>query len=601
MESAATLSGYLVYLAQVFVPGIGLSELLGVWEKEELVARIGAAFGLGLGADTVVFTAATSGLQVGGVRLAGLGQSSSYVLIGVGLISLVASIAWRKKFTFPARPRKPDLFVFALMLALAGMVALQFQKYPIFPEFPSADYANHVGYVQGLISGSQTSIPGGILYFGVEYQLASALLLVGGLPLQTLRWTMGVLVVLSPLLVYLGSRRLFKSVGAALVATTVYALTGTIWFVSVFDGGLFPNFFGILSLFFLLAALMSLFERPRSPGAWGAYLLALVMTYFSHYSAVTLLPALLAVPLVQCLRARSDVKRYLVPVVVALAPAGLAFAASPSLVSRLIFLAEQGGGLPSLTTPIAGALSAVPVLGYMAAETYGDVSFVFLVIFAAVFLYRMDRERMAVLLIPLFWLASLLVAAPLNVSAWRFSLEAIVPLFLMAGYGVHSVLPRLQPQRRRGRPSTGGYLKVGVVLVLLLIPVIAFSWGVTSVGDSLADAAPSASAQQDVYAAMSWLQANTSSSSTYLSVSDWRFSSYTDEFFGRATNFTFFSQPGPAVQLAREKGYGYVIVTFAVTASIPPDPSLFPWNNFKQSSNLTLQYSNPDVEIFKVV
>ena len=48
---------------------------------------------------------------------------------------------------------------------------------------------------------------------------------------------------------------------------------------------------------------------------------------------------------------------------------------------------------------------------------------------------------------------------------------------------------------------------------------------------------------------------------------------------------------------AEQLGARYIIVTMAVTLSLPPTPSLFPWNNYRANSNLTLVYSNNDVRI----
>jgi endonuclease/exonuclease/phosphatase (EEP) superfamily protein YafD len=48
---------------------------------------------------------------------------------------------------------------------------------------------------------------------------------------------------------------------------------------------------------------------------------------------------------------------------------------------------------------------------------------------------------------------------------------------------------------------------------------------------------------------------------------------------------------------AEQLGARYIIVTMAVTLSLPPTPSL-PWNNYRANSNLTPVYSNNDVRIF---
>jgi hypothetical protein len=593
--------GYLAYLLWIFVPGLGFAELLGVWGQEGGIGeRLAVAFGMGLAVDTLVAAVKTSGLRAGGLVLSGMDASTVYATILLGLAVLSVSYASRRKLLFPARPKAQDLFLLFVILLQALMVYLYFQKYPIFPEYQSPDYANHVQFAQGLASGSLLSIPRGILYFGVHFQLAASILLAGGEPLVTVQRTMAVLVLLSPLVVYLGSKKIFSGEAPALVVTAVYSLTGTIWFDSVFNSGLYANFFGIIASLFLLAMIAGLFGRAGSPAAWAAFVLAAVMAYFSHYTAITLLPALLIVPVAQYFRARSDVRRYLLPPLAAVAPGAVALLAFPGLASLLITLAEEGGGSLSGSTALSLALSGLPVLGYMALEVFNDTEFVFLFIFAAVYAYRARGSKLPTMLVPLFWFLSLLVSSPTNVSAWRFSFEALVPLTLMAGYGLSSLLPKLHPPRRRGQSRIGQYAKIGVVLAILLAPLVAFSWGQTTVSDSLSSTGISAEAQRDVYAAIYWLKSNTPADSRYLSVSDWRFT-YTSLFFGRTTDYAFVSQPSQAISLARSNGDGYIIVTDLVTAAVPPIPSLFPWNNFRPSSNLTLVYSNSDVEVFKLV
>jgi hypothetical protein len=346
MSNEPFLGGYLVYLCEIFVPGIGLGELLGVWggEKNRLTTRLAYAFGLGIAVDTVVLVVRTSGFSVAGYTLKGIDPATIYFIIIVGVVAFGISVLRRRKVLLPIRPTLQDFALFAVMAALAVMVTLFVQKYPIFPEYNSPDFGNHVQTAQLLVSGALTSIPGGILYYGVHFQLASALLLVGGDPLVTVQRTMSILVVLSPLLVYLAASRVFSSAGAGLVAAAVYAFSGTVWFVSVFNVGLYANFFGILASLFLLVAVVDISGNIRSLPGWLVFVLAVAAAYFSHYTTITLLPALLGVPLIQLIRNRADLKRFLIPPIVAIAPAALVVVASPALVSHVLSLAVAGGG-----------------------------------------------------------------------------------------------------------------------------------------------------------------------------------------------------------------------------------------------------------------
>ncbi|MGH2638373.1 MAG: hypothetical protein ACRDF4_03720, partial [Rhabdochlamydiaceae bacterium] len=220
MSPDGFVPGYIVYLLEIFLPGIGFGELLNLWNSGETLAeRIALAFALGLSIDTIVFLIKTSGAA----GLVGISLDSVYFVIGLGIAAIVASAIIKRKIAFPVRPVRTDVVLFVIMLLLGSMLLVYFQKYPIFPEYFTQDPTVHVGYVESLISGSTTSIPSGLLYFGVHYQLASGVLLVGGEPLVVVQRVMAILVVISPLLFFHASRKLFSSERAALIITIIYA------------------------------------------------------------------------------------------------------------------------------------------------------------------------------------------------------------------------------------------------------------------------------------------------------------------------------------------------------------------------------------------
>ncbi len=159
-------AGFLLYLAEIFLPGIGFGELLHLWSKESsVVERIGLAFGLGLSIDTIFLLVRTSGL--GGLK--GIDIFTLYGIILAGIVALLLSFMRKRDIRFP-KPTKFDFILVAFILAQSLILLLYFAKYPIFPEYQSQDYAIHVQLAQGLISGSTTSIPSGILYYGIHYQ-----------------------------------------------------------------------------------------------------------------------------------------------------------------------------------------------------------------------------------------------------------------------------------------------------------------------------------------------------------------------------------------------------------------------------------------------
>ncbi len=596
------LPGYFFYVCEILVPGIGFGELLNVWRNGSgILERVAYAVGIGLSVDTLVLMLRTSGLSVFGIQLRGIDQQSIDFIVGLGLLALAVSILFRRRFVFPAMPRMVDYALFVIVLIQAVMIVAFFQKYPIFPEYQSPDFGNHVLTAEQLASGLITSIPAGILYYGIHFQLASSLVLVGGNPLVTVQRTMGLLVVLSPLLIYLAASRLFSSASAGLVASALYTLSGTVWFVSVFDVGLYANFFGFLIALFLLVATQDLFGNIRSRSFWTIFIIAIFAAYFSHYTIVTLFPAFLGVPLVQFVRNRADLKRFLIPPVVAAAPGALAAVASPTLIPHMLSLAVAGGGSLVGTTAVSSALASIPSVGYLALIVYDDVAFIFLLLFAGVYVYRALSGKNAILFVPLFWFIALLVVSPENLSSWRFSFEATLPLVLMASYAMFSLLPKLKIQKnRRGKSNaTGQYAKLLVVLLILLSPVVIGSWGTTMLSDSTTDTQAVAGSQSAVLTALEWVGNNTPSNSHYLSVTDWRFE-YTNLFYGRVTAFMYYPSQAQAISYAQQIGADYIIVTNVATLSIPPVTQDFPWNTYQSSANMTLVYSNSDVRVFQL-
>lgn len=597
MPGETFLAGYGIYLLEIFLPGVGFGELLGLWGDRGLGERLGIAFGLGLGVDTVVILVRTSGVALDGLELRGLDTFTLYFIIGAGLAALGTSLLWRRRLTIAVIPKWNDLAVLLLMLFLGGVLTLYFQKYPIFPEYNSADFAAHVQFATSLVSGSAVSIPAGILYYGVHYQIASAFLLVGGEQLVTARVTMAILVFLSPLLVYWVASELAGDRRAGIVVAVVYSLSATVWYVGVLGSGLYPNFFGILAVLFLVGCLARLSDNLGSARLWMAFLIALVMVAFSHYTAVTVVPALFVLPVARTLREGRKALRLFAPPLVVAAPGVVAALAYPSLISKLIILALQGGGIVPGATPLSGPLSGLPVLGYMALLTYDDVAFVTMLALAVAYIIG-GRSKKGLYFVPLVWFVSLIAASPISIEAWRFAYEALVPLVVMAGFGFFAVLPKKGVERKKKGSSKYVWLTLAVVVLLGLLVI--GSWGTSMVSDSLDSPGQFASYQGQVYDAIYWLGAHTPQNSTYLSVSDFRFT-YSSLFIGRTTYYHFTSQPSAAIAEARNLSAKYIIVTQGVTENVPPVPELFPWNNFPAtgSSNLILVYSTTDVRIYE--
>ena len=588
----------------IFLPGIGLGELLQVWKEGKTIAeRFAWALGIGLSFDTLVFMLRTSGLQIGGVHLVGMDLQTIYFILAVGLVTLSAGLGLHRRFNFPVKVVRTDLLIGVMTLGLGLLLLLQFNKYPIFPEYQSPDYQIHVEIAQSLLSGTLTSIPSGVLYFGVHFQLASAILLVGGEPLVVVQRTMAVLVLFSPLFVYLASVELFENQFVGLLNVAIYTFSGTIWFGSIFNSGLYANFFGILVALFLLSSLISV-TKPNAPRLiWAVFLLSTVAAYMSHYTEVTVFAAITLALLVKAVFRRKEVRPFLAPSIVIAAPAAIVVAIYPGIIGQLLASATQGGGSLIGSTTLSTLLSPWPVLGFLALEITDDVATIVLLALAAIFVYdALKAKRSTRFYLPLIWFLALIVVAPFNAGAWRFSYEALVPLTLLSGFAIYSVIPKhdatvKRQAFRRDRSRWKARLFVLIPLVLLL----AGSWGQRTVENGIDSPEVSSQAQQQVYSSIYWLRDNTLQNSTFLSVSDWRFT-YSSFLIGRNTIHNFISRPEEATKFAKGNGLSYIIVTNLVTESLPPVPQLFPWNNFPSTgtANLTLVYSGTDVRIYKV-
>ncbi|MDG6962095.1 MAG: hypothetical protein JRN25_07335 [Nitrososphaerota archaeon] len=592
--------GYVLYVAAVFIPGVGFGELFGAWKKSDGVAeKLGFALGLGLAVDTLVLVVRMSGLSVGGIVLSGLDLNTVYFLIAVGLLALATSLATKKAVALLSRPTREDAVILLIILIQAGLVYLFFTKYPVFPTYPSQDFRNHAEEAQALITGNLKMLPGGLLYYAAQGQIALALLCVGGFSILTAETTMAILAVFSPLIFYLASSKLFADKMTSIIITAIYALTGTVWYVTVFDAGLYPNFFGILASLFMLVAFVDVVRKEAGALDWVVFSLAMVLFYMAHYSDVALLPVFLILPLYQLVKDRSQFRRYMLPAIVLVAPAAIAALLLPGLYPYILALVENGRGNFVSHSTLSALLSGVPVLSYMAGEVNDDIEFLILMALTVVYVIKL-RGGNALMLFPLAWFL-ILIAVPANSNSWRFAFEGVIPLTFMAGYAVRALtFEKRSSGTKRLRRNISKRWRVAIILILLLTPIIVGSWTTEIVSDATTNTTVVSRGEYALYNATYWMSQSTPQNATFLSLTDWR-PSYLNSTIGRTSFLMFFSQPEPAIAYAEAHGASYIIVTFVVTVPVPSGPNVYPWYNFKPSANLTLAYSNEFVRIYKIV
>ena len=197
--------------------------------------RLGLAFGLAWPWTSWFIVARTSGINIGGKLMVGIGPETLEIMLAASLVALAAPILLRRRFTLWVKPERLDLYVLGLVLAQALLVVAHFYKYPIFPQFSSVDFSQHVMITGALQSGETTVFPGGILFYGVHLLMGSLVALSGDMTLVATQYAMAILAALSPLLVFVSVASLTSSKRAGLVGSLLYVATGFIWFGSIFD------------------------------------------------------------------------------------------------------------------------------------------------------------------------------------------------------------------------------------------------------------------------------------------------------------------------------------------------------------------------------
>ena len=602
----AFLPGYAVYLAAVLLPGYGLGELSGKWKGGDGVSRrLGYSLGYGLAVDTAVLGIRTLGPSIGGVTLRGIGPGTLVFLILLGPVFVGASYYRARRLTPLPRPEKSDLWILGCAAFVGAIVALYFAKYPLFPIYYNPDFVANVGRPAQLAAGS-SSVFGQILYGSAYYQVAMGFRAVGTANILTAELVMSILVALSPMLFYAVAADLFGASRPAAVATAIYALSGTVWAQMIYSDGLYPNFVGVLIELLLLAVFLDFAKDWRSHPLQLTMGFVVVAGYLSHFTMLALLGALLVATVIVGATRRPGFRGYIVAAAATLAPGALGMLVLQKVASRIILISYLNGPPQPLSTPLSGALSFLPSLAYLASDMRNDLGFVAMLALLLAALYKGAMGRETAIVVPAMWFFALLVAAPQDAAAWRFSLQAVVPLTLLAGYGLHAIMPRQrstkQKRLRAGDPYKFG---VAVLLALFIIPIAAPGWASTFALNMSQGTAAEAQVQSQVGAALSWASSNTPSSAYLLSVTDPTFL-YSGVQIGRNCTYEFFGNQSQAIAYAKHVGADYIVVTrynvFYNPLSAPSNdstPSL-PWFTYKPTSNFTLAFSNPDVKVFKL-
>jgi len=595
------LLGYLEFLVLLFLPGAALIELFRLGSDRSFAERLGLAFGLSMGLDVLVLAVRTSGLSP---VLLGIDPTTLGAMLGASLLGLVGTAAMRRKLSLISGLTRNDLIVLGLVVVQAVLVALHFSKYPIFPQFESADFTQHVHITTDLQSGGLALLPGGLLYYGVHLLMGALVALSGDLVLMATQYAMGILVALSPLLVYAAACSLLGTRRVAVISTLVYVASGAVWFGSVFDVGLYANFYGVLSILLLFALVPLILREPRSPGSWLAFAIAVGSGYFSHYSYVTIIPALVALPIAIMVNERKLNIPSLAVLAVGVVPGLVGVALRPDLLGQLVaFVQAQSGGNVAGDTPLSQYLTGWPVLRYFVVEVQNDFAAIVALLLALFGVVVGLRGKKPLVWILVVWLLAILVVAPFTEAAWRFSYMALVPVFFFAAIGLEAILPEgedrsfRQRSKMRARADYGRY-RTGVAgIIFLLLVVNSLSWQL--VGDALSSGSDNNETQRGILKAMQWMDSTTPAGSEVVSVTSSYFNFY-ELLYGRASGYVPLASPGDVVASAGiSKVPTYVVLTKVGTVSAP-DSSQNPFHLYTNDTRFHMQYNDSGVVVFKL-
>ena len=597
------LLGYLEFVALLFLPGAAFMELFKLGGEFSFAERLGLAFGLSMAVDVLVLAFRTSGLLLGSQLMLGIYPGTLDAMLGASLAVFAAAGALRRKVTFYVQPTRYDLYVIGLVAAQALLVFAHFSKYPIFPEFQSVDFTQHVQITTDLQSGAITMLPGGIMYYGAHLLMGSLVALSGDLVLLATQYAMGILTALSPLLVFVAVGSLTPSKRVGLVATLLYVSTGFVWFGSVFDAGLYANFYGILSILLLFALVPAVLKQPRNPGLWLAFLLAVGSGYLSHYSYVTVIPALVALPIaVFVLERKVSLASLVVPAVVVL-PGAVALALRPDLVTLFIQFAEANIPGNAGDTFLSQYLAGWPVLRYIVVEITNDIASVATLALAALGVYFAIRSRNPDVWMLIVWLVALLAIAPITAGAWRFSYMALVPLLVVASVGFDRLVPKAEDralrQRSKMRPKRdASRYRYGLLFVVFLLLVVN-SWSWALLADAASNNAANNETQHGVLKSMQWMNANTPPGSQVVSVTDSDYNFYQLQ-YGRPSGYAPLATPEDVVaSTVGSTAPTFVVLTEVGTVTMP-SPSQNPFNLYPNDARFQLVYNDTGVLIYKL-
>lgn len=370
------------------------------------------------------------------------------LILELGILSLLGLKVLRG-YKFNVSLPKPS-WIDAVVLVACVIIAMRhvfyFQRFAngIYTQYYSNDLIQHIQDSSDYANGKMPVMKGQVLYWGF-YFISSMPISFDMDPRESVRMTMILLAVLSPLFMYLVTQKLFGSHRTAAVSALLWSGVDFTWYRMTIDLSLYPNFFGMISSLILIAAVKSFMKTHDWIHGASILVIAISTAYMSHYSTLFLILPLALYVLLSTTQHGSQYGLRVRGLLIfggLLIPVFTGAFLFPNLASGLFSALSGLGSYIQYTTPLSLAIplsSLSYTVGFinndiLALLLFGNLGF-------CVWLVAKRRDETIAFLIG--WFAIALVMASLADGSWRISIVMLLPLILMAGCTLSLFIDRM--------------------------------------------------------------------------------------------------------------------------------------------------------------
>ena len=629
----------------ILAPGLLAVMLFNLNENRSASEVLGLSSGVGLSIflPYLIFVYLFTG-SIGWGRITFLTLVSLSILL---LFALVKGITPSKKwFT------RMDLIFFGLLALFILAVSVNFIKFPLFPRFPTQDYIEHfrigIEYNKGTINLLGVTYPPAMqIFLGAAYDFKNVF------PISAMLISSSIIAVLAAPIIHTLAYRISGNWSFAFLASGFYMFNGALWYLTIFNSGLLPNFLGnVMSLVTFLVFVEFIHKGDKK------LLLLLIPTGIallsSHITSILFIVILVGfAPFLIRSRFRH---RYWLGVFALLLPIFavviIKFSAIPALVRFLSFVPADTSQVGSSVIGGVGDPLKIflfqnsPFLGYLSIMLNNNLTlmFLFFTLFTQTFIFARTyyREHKSIetssyevesnsisdndyavsstvplwFFINLLWLLSIFLLSPSSDVAWRFAEYALVPItFLIAGGAYqlksfawdHSI--RRKMYRKGGTKifkteSTKKFKIIALSIIALSLFSFSFPW--IMYPSLFTDISTERLIEDEIKESFEWIISSPPATSKIIAITDWRFS-FLNGYGNRHVTVPISTSP---IRLMPDEVHGmfsapkigypvdYVIVTQG-DYYIHTGDLVNLVNLFKSDSRFNEVYSNKVVHIFK--